>query len=155
MKINNIELNLTPEQVLEIVQRHQAEQEPKQIELEGGTFWLNSEGRIGISSSTSDTRNFGTEFKTEELAERAAKEIRRSNRLRALAWQICEPQDSDDCHIFKHVSETHESAYIASNCGAYDTSNISTTSGLILMSRDTATKICQLLNDGLFSLDGE
>lgn len=145
--IENTEIELTEAQVAEIAKQYS--EKPKQVELGGGEWFIEEGGSVLNFNSVHKSRNFGTEFKTEELAKKASIDMRRTNRLRNLAYQL------DPDYIDKGAgSEAWRIALVGSE---YTVNwNISFRAlGTIYMSEQTAKKICQLLNDKLFDLDGK
>ena len=123
---------------------------PKQVELEGGEWYVDVLGKISKFASFIGTRSLGVEFKTKELAEKALVDMRRTNRLRNLAYQL-DPDYVDDNNKDEEVYFIELNSlgtYIAEwNMGFR-------TLGTVYMSKQTSITICQLLNDKLFDLDG-
>lgn len=74
-------------------------------EPEGGDFWISSFGYINETKTCKNARLFGTERKTKELAERAAKEMRAFNRLLAYRDEFCPDYEPDwnDHNAVKYV----------------------------------------------------
>jgi len=140
---------------LETMKQQLIEQEKsKMVELEGGDWYIDTLGVIDNASTTINSRNFGAEFKTKELAEKALVDMRKTNRLRNLAMQI-DPDFIDEFDYTKHNNQPYlKSCYIYNNSGEWKTGSNTNSRyyGTIVMSKSTAEKICQLLNDGLFEL---
>ena len=57
----------------------------KNWEPEGGEFYISPYGECKRSATDDESRAFGVERPTDELAHRAVKEVRTHNRLRALS----------------------------------------------------------------------
>lgn len=130
--------------------KRQVEEWDKEIELEGGEFFIDNSGLIHESSSTSGCRYFGTERKTRQLAERVMDEMRLSNRLRARRDEI-EPNWVADWNYYTahkyYVYFSHEENRWCIGC-VRTYQNI----GAVYMSKQTAEQICEELNSGRFKL---
>jgi len=107
-------------------------------------------GHYSIESYT----NFGMVFKTKELAERAAIEIRRVNRIRALAYQL--DPDYVDTFDYTRLCKTNfnDSSMIFNNNGEWKhaSSSITRNQGTTAMRKETAIKLCDILNSGNYPL---
>ena len=98
--------------------------------------------------------NFGMVFKTKEIAERATIEIRRVNRIRALAYQL-DPDYVDTFDYTRLSRTTIEDSYMLYNNNGkwkYTLSINSRYSGITTMRKETAIKLCDILNSGNYPL---
>lgn len=138
-----VEITLTPEQVEAITKAT----EPK-CELKGGEFYVTAYGSVGNFEHTIEYAEFGVERNTEELAEQAVKEMRESNRIRALRdellGQTYTPNISDQNWFIYYNGNKHQYE-ITYNVGCLCV-------GAVYMPEHIASTICAMLNSGEFEL---
>lgn len=119
---------------------------PKQWEPQGGEWYIDESGGVRSSSSTPESKHFGTERPTEELAEKAAKQMRIHNRLLAYVHEHVPDYESDwdDPEKYKyyvqfnHITGTWYSAYDL----------YCETAGAVYMSQEVAEDLADKLNSG-------
>lgn len=119
----------------------------KQWEPEGGTFTIMSDGNLSaIVPSMPNHRNFGTERKTKEQAEKARDKMRVFNRLLSYVdehapdyepdWDDIEPEKY--CIAYNYLHEKWEKI----------ANNYLQTIGAVYMPRTVAENLCRKLNSG-------
>ena len=142
-----VSIELTPEQLCSI-----QEQTCKPYKLQGGEWSINNAGVVYDYMSTLETKNFGSEFATKELAEQAAIEMRQTNRLRALRNELMgnklyEPDWNDEQARKHYIFYSHENKEYRMSY-AYTVQQ----TGTIHMPEKIAELICTMLNSGKFTL---
>lgn len=138
-----IEIELTPEQIAEVDSYKFQWKYPidHTFLLETDAVYSNYDGK-GIAYL-----EYGMYRKTKEAAEQSLARNKRANRLEALAEQLG--------GLMKYrLKERHY--YVYFNCGIWVKSDtINYQPGVVYMTKDCATEICRMLNEGEFSLEGE
>ena len=93
---------------------------------------------------------YGRLRKTQKAAEMSLARNKRANRLEALAEQLGGLKD------FERGNENHYIYFNNSdNTWHFGTAVVTHNPGIVYMTEQCAKKICRMLNDGEFSLDGE
>ena len=135
-------ITLTDEQI----KQAQASQKFEWKYDEDDTCLLETYYTKGYSIDDSDYLEHGRYRATEEQAEASLLRNKRANRLEALVYQI-QQEVEGDCYI---MFEGHADKWITSKTWIEDIYP-----EVVLMLKSTADTICEMLNSGKFSLDGE
>ena len=125
--------------------RQQLAAMPKQWEPEGGLWLVSSGGHAIEYQEFQGARDFGSERKTREAAERAAIEMRKFNRLLAYRDEFApgyEPDWRDNCGKF-HIYFDHSNGTFD-----VDANQEWEAIGTIYMPKSVAIELCRKLNSG-------
>ena len=153
VQINGIdtEIILTPEQVAGI----EAQQKPKKFEWnympdDDDSYNLVDSSSIRTCGIYDYYIEHGRYRKSEEAADQSLARNKRANRLEALAEQLGGLKEwengEDNYYIYRYGNSAIWTITVTCNC-FYPES--------VYMTKNCAIEICRLLNEGLFSLDGE
>lgn len=82
-------------ETMALEEEEQAKNKVKQWEPQGGDWYINSLGRVKQGASMANSQLLGVERPTQELAERAAREMRIHNRLLAYRDEFCPEYEPD------------------------------------------------------------
>ena len=126
--------------------REQLAAMPKQWEPEGGLWLVSSGGHAIEYQEFQGARDFGSERKTREAAERAAIEMRKFNRLLAYRDEFApgyEPDWGNSEEVKTYVFQDHQSGkyHFAINA-------LCKTIGAVYMPDGVARELCRKLNSG-------
>jgi hypothetical protein len=120
-----------------------AKEEPKKEKWnpKGGKYYIHYSGETRFDNSLMSVREFGLEYQTKELAEWARDKMRKHNRI--LAWLSEQEKQDDNGYVvyYSSVADKWMSAYKDYNI-----------IGQITMSQTSATKLADMLNNGLIEL---
>ena len=132
--------------VAELEARVVAKPAVKKWEPKGGDFFVGAGGSVSMYDSRTFTKEFGMERETRDQAQRAAKEMRRFNRLLALR---------DELYVGKDVNwlndkEEKYSLYYSHEKGKWELDWNVTNESIqpYFTSLESAEKACDMLNSG-------
>ena len=115
---------------------------PDKWEPKGGDFVVDFNGFVSRAPTADDTRVFGTEYKTREQAEKAAKAMRAHNRLLAYVAEFAPDYDPSWTDGEFCIEYYHDSA-------EFDVEvNFGQRLGAVYMPKHVAVELCDKLNSG-------
>lgn len=117
----------------------------KKVNLKGGKYRFQMDGQVFLGEGR--YYNYGDTRQTEEQAELASKRMLRVNRLSALAAQLGGEKEFVEGEKNWNIC-FDERWYIFDSRHKYDIEKV-------YMTRECAEQICDLLNKGLFDLNGD
>lgn len=150
-------IQLTDEQYNALMQGESVTIEPPKPKIEkwqpkGGEWSVKQNGKLLRCNSVTEFRIFGTEYQTEEQAEKARDAMRTHNRL--LAWLaenddgwVANWRDDDQGKYYVYSVHTPEGKVYRFNINWNDCGL-----GTVYMSKNNALKLCKLLNDRVVEL---
>lgn len=118
---------------------------PDKWEPKGGKFWISSEGVITVSKSSLECAQFGSEYATQEQAEKAAKAMRAHNRLLAYVAEFAPSFEFDPLN----KTDDEPACIKVGEGGLFEPEvNIYKRLGTVYMPLDVAYELCRKLNSG-------
>jgi ribosomal protein L24E len=120
----------------------------KKWEPKEGLFYVSSDGNVYYETSNNKQRMFGTEFANREIAEKAAKEMRRFNRLIAYKMEFCPGYEPD----WNNESELKYGVFYKHDIEKWALYNEEYGGVAVYFPREVAEELVRRLNSGIVTL---
>lgn len=119
---------------------------PTKWEPEGGEYFINTAGDCRRCASDEDSKNFGTERKTKEAAEKASAKMRVFNRLLAYVDELAPDYEPD----WRFIDDRNCYIYYSHQGGKFQYSRdyLSECLGTVYMPKHVAIALVDKLNSG-------